>query len=88
MTEKPTPDDYDADDGFDEEQGLDKCPHCDTTYSMNSSFYGPVWDQNGDRYETYVETDPTEGPWFCAHCWPELDTNRKQTEHKTLGEYQ
>jgi len=87
MTNEPTPDDYDIDDGFDEDAGLEQCPHCETTYSINSSFYGPVWDASGTEYELYTESVPGDGPFFCEDCWTELRVDQKQQENATLGEF-
>jgi len=86
-SEVATPSDYDRDDGFDGELMLDQCPHCGRLLGGNGGYVRPVFDQNGQEYDSIYDTDPVEGPWFCGSCWSELDRNRKQSEHKTLEEY-
>jgi hypothetical protein len=78
---------YSVEDGFDDTAGLEQCPVCETTYSINSSFYGPVWDDGGNRYEYYTETDPMDGPFFCEDCWPRYQAHRAGVEHTTLDEF-
>jgi len=88
MTDKPTPDDYDADNGYHDGKGVDQCPHCPKIFSHNQGYWGTVYDQQGTEYDDILETDPTDGPFFCADCWDELSTNLRQSEHNTLEEFQ
>jgi len=85
MTDLPT--DYDKEDGFSNEKGCEICPHCGSPWSMNGGNQGSAFDKQGREYEFYINTDPAKGPFFCADCWPELETNQKQSENKTLGEF-
>ena len=82
-----TPEDYDHEDGFHVESGLERCPHCKQRYSSNGLYTGPIYDQDGTEYDHYLDSDPMDGPFFCADCWVELDTNRKASEHKSLSEW-
>lgn len=81
------PTEYDNSDGWDESRALNYCPHCETVFSGNGGILGPVYNQDGTRFETYLDTDPNNGPWFCQDCWTELEANRKAAENKSLGEF-
>jgi len=81
------PSDYDKGDGFNEDNGLWECPRCGVIYSGNGGYIGPVYDQQGHEYDTYLDTTPGQGPWFCADCWAELEVNQKQAENATLGRW-
>ena len=85
---EPIPSDYDKDDGWNEQNGLEECPHCGTLYSGNGGYTSTVYDQNGRRYEHHGDSDPMDGPFFCESCWDELEANKNAQEHKTLGEYE
>lgn len=82
-----TPDDYDAGDGWDETTASECCPHCETVWSPNGGMIGPAFDASGTKHESYFDTDPGDGPFFCEDCWKELDANRKRDQHRTLGEF-
>jgi len=81
------PDDYDKADGFNDQQGIEQCPHCETVYSPNGGYAGPVYDQRGREFEYHIDTEPGQGPFFCEDCWPELATNQKQAENQSLGDF-
>lgn len=81
------PSDYEREDGWDADRALNLCPHCETIYSGNGGYLGPVYNQDGKEFETYLDTDPNKGPWFCRDCWDELEANRKQAENAQLGEF-
>jgi hypothetical protein len=82
------PEHFDSSDGWsDKAAGLEQCPVCERVYSPNGGYTGPVYDETGTRYETHLDTEPGQGPYFCMACWPELEANRKAKENKTLGEY-
>jgi hypothetical protein len=80
--------DYTKEDGFDESQGLEQCPHCETIYSPNGGMMGPVFTQDGQKYDLHIETVPGDGPFFCESCFEKLDANQKKEQHKTLGGFQ
>jgi len=82
-----TPADYDREDGFNEQNGLEECPHCSKLYCGNGGYLGEVYGQDGQRYEFVLDTDPADGPFFCPDCWAELEANQKATEHKQLTEW-
>lgn len=79
-----TPDDYDIDDGYNSDSGLEECPHCDTHYSLNGGYTGTVYDQQGREFDIFLDADPEQGPFFCPGCWDELETNRKREENNSL----
>lgn len=81
----PTPSDYESHDGYDEQQGVEQCPHCGILYSGNGGYTGTVYDKSGRKYEHFYDTEPEDIPFFCPDCWDELETNRKQQENATLG---
>jgi len=84
---QPLPSDYDAEDGFNDETGTDCCPHCERDFSMNGGLQGPCYDQSGQRYTIYLDSDPADAPFFCAECWRELQVNKKQDENHNLGDF-
>lgn len=86
MTDAPFPSDYDAEDGFD--GGLELCPHCDRQISGEGGHHDTVYDQQGRRYEYFLNTDPGQGPFFCPDYWPELETNQRASENQSLGAFQ
>ena len=83
----PTPDDYNAADGYNEDRGWEQCPHCERQLAGESGYHGPVWDQSGQRYEHPLNTEPGTAPLFCEECWPTLETNRRQDQHASLSEF-
>lgn len=87
MSEAPTADDYDAADGWDEEQSIEQCPHCGVLYSANGGYVGTVYGQNGREYDHFHDTEPDDGPFFCPKCWHELETNRRAAENATITEW-
>jgi len=86
MTDK-TPSDFESIDGWIEDSALEKCPVCERVYSGNGGYVETVYDQQGKEYDHYLDTEPGDGPYFCADCWPELEANRKAKENKSLEEY-
>jgi hypothetical protein len=87
MTDGTLLSDYDRSDGWNANRGLNLCPHCERLYSGNGGYIGPVFNQDGREFETYFDTDPSKGPWFCKSCWTELERNQKQDENRTLTEW-
>lgn len=85
--EPAIPQDYDKDDGYDDEQGFEKCPHCGQKLGTETGHLGTVYDQRGREYEHFHNTDPGQGPFFCPDCWPELERNEKQSENTALEEF-
>lgn len=85
---KKTPADYDRGDGFNKENGLEECPHCDKLYCANGGYIGEVYDKQGQKHESFLDTNPADGPFFCPDCWAELDANKKASEHYQLTEFQ
>jgi hypothetical protein len=83
----PTPNDYDSSDGWDDLNGVEKCPHCGTLFCGNGGYTGEVYDQNGDHYEHFYDTDPDAGPFFCPDCWQQLETNRLGHENASITEW-
>lgn len=83
----PVPGDYTAEDGWDDQNGLEQCPRCETVMSANGGWFGAVFDQDGNRYESIYAAEPGEGPYFCAECWKVLAANRTRGEHHDLGEF-
>lgn len=81
------PSDYDTQDGWDDDNGIDVCPHCELVYSPNGGHMGEVFDQSGRKYEHYLNTEPGDGPFFCPDCWDELETNRKASENNSLEDF-
>lgn len=79
------PGDYSPKDGLDE--GLDVCPHCDTQLGGETGYHGPVVKADGTRYENIYDTDPTDRPFFCPDCYPDLEATRRAREHKTFDEF-
>jgi len=87
MTRPPMPSDYDREDGLSDDTLLEQCPHCERTYSGNGGYLGPVYDDRGREFTTYLDTDPKQGPFYCEECWPELLRNRKQSKNHSLGDF-
>lgn len=81
------PSDYDKEDGYNPDNGLEHCPLCEQQFGGQGGHLGEVYDQNGRRFEHFMNTDSTKGPFFCPDCWPELERNQKQSENKSLGEF-
>ena len=81
------PSDYDKDDGWNEQNGLEECPHCGKQLGGETGHHGEVYDANGRRYDHLLNTEPGNGPFFCPECWPELKANKNAQEHKTLDKY-
>ena len=86
--DNPTPDDYDKSDGFNEQNGIEECPHCGVHYSGNGGHLGEVYDTNGRQYEQIYDSNPGDGPFFCSDCWDELEANRRAQENHGLTDYQ
>lgn len=82
-----TPGDYDASDGFNEENGLEHCPHCGKQFGGQSGHLGEVFDSEGNRYEHFYNSPPGQSPFFCPECWEELEANQKQSENRALGDF-
>jgi len=83
-----TPDDYDSADGWsDDDETVEVCARCEMVLG-NPVFKSPIYDQSGREFGNLYETEPGTGPFFCADCWHELDTNRRANEHQQLGEFQ
>lgn len=87
MTDAPTPDDYDREDGYNARRGLWNCPHCDVIYSANGGYIGRVYGQDGTRYADPMETKPGDGPYFCADCWDVLVSNRRRQGNRSIEDY-
>lgn len=87
MTDKTVPGDYGKDDGWSDEQACEICPHCEQAYSPNGGYIEEVYDKRGIKYETFIDTDPAKGPFFCPDCWDELETNQRASENKSLGDF-
>jgi hypothetical protein len=83
MSDTDLPSDYDPGDSAGD-NGQEVCARCSVTFSGQAGTHGPVFDQSGTRYESFYDTDPSSGPWFCPDCWMELEVNRKQQHHRTL----
>ncbi|WP_311171776.1 hypothetical protein [Halobellus ordinarius] len=88
MTDGDTavPSDYDTDDGWTDD-GLEQCPHCETTLAPQTGKHAPVYDGRGRKFDTIYDTDPNNGPFYCADCWPELEANQKASENQSLGRF-
>lgn len=82
------PGDYTSQDGWNEEQGVEQCPRCETKFTANGGHIGEVYDSSGRRYEHFLDTEAGTGPFFCPDCWEVLETNRKQSENQTLGAFE
>jgi hypothetical protein len=87
MTDSKTPSDFDSSDGWIEDRGIEKCADCGVYFSANGGYTGPVYDQDGTRYETHLDTDPVDAPFFCPDCWAVLDANRRSQLHRSLDAY-
>lgn len=61
--------------GYDTDRGLEGCVLCGKLFSGNGLYWGPVYDQTGRYYESVGESDPRDGPFFCAACWPHIAPN-------------
>ena len=82
-----TVDGYDKEDGWYKDAGIEQCPHCETPHSPNGGYVGVVFDKHGTRFDTLYESDPKQGPYFCADCFEELETNRRKQQNIGLGEF-
>lgn len=81
------PSDYDYEDGWKDDGSCERCPHCKVIYSPNGGYIGTVYDTDGTEYDWYIDTDPTDGPFLCADCWDELETNRKRAENAAITDF-
>jgi hypothetical protein len=79
--------DVEPEDGWDDERGLERCPVCERGYSGNGLYIGPVYDLDGNRYETYLDTDPDDRPFPCEECWEEIETEVRARNHRTLDDF-
>lgn len=86
-TDAPIPTDYDASDGWDDQNGLEKCPHCGKQYGGQSGHFGAVYTQGGRKFDHFTDTDPGDGPFFCPECWPELQANQRAIENRSLEDF-
>lgn len=82
-----TPDDFSPESGWDDDRGVELCPVCERTLGAETGYHGEVFDQDGNRYEFFLDTDPAEMPFFCADCWADLEANQRASEHKQLTEW-
>lgn len=87
MSDAPTPLDYDAEDGYNDEQGCEQCPHCEVIYSANSGYFDTVYGSDGTEYESNYAADPMDGPFFCKRCWPEIRANVRAAQNRGLDEF-
>lgn len=83
----PVPSDYDPDDGWNEAKGLDMCPVCERTYSMNGGYTGAVYETDGTHYDHVLDTDPMDAPFICESCFEVLEQNRRQMANASLSEW-
>lgn len=88
MTDAPTPSDYDIEDGWDDDGGLEQCAHCERQFSGEGGYHGTVYDQAGREYEYFLNTDSGNAPFFCPDCWPELKANRRARENQSLAAFE
>lgn len=79
--------DYDVEDGWDEERGLQMCPECGRRYSGNGLYWGPVYDTDGDRYDSYLDPEWQDGPFLCADCFTRFRTEYRRETNETLRRY-
>lgn len=79
------PEDFDPEDGIDD-GAIDCCPVCERSLHPNG-YNGPVFDQEGRRYEHLTDTDAANRPFFCADCWPQLKANRNAETNQTLDAF-
>lgn len=82
-----TPQDYDAEDGWDDDSGIEVCPHCETHLGGQGGIHGPVVDQRGREFESLYDTEPGAGPYFCTECWPELEAEQRSQENHGLSDF-
>lgn len=87
MTESPVPSDYDTEDGWNKDSGLEYCPHCEKQFGAEGGYHGTVYDQSGRRYEYFLNTEAGNGPFFCPDCWDELRVNQRAQENQSLAAF-
>lgn len=49
--------------------GLEQCPMCGRTIGGGHGYHGPVFDADGQEFESIHDTDPFEGPYYCRECY-------------------
>lgn len=82
-----TPQDFDADDSWLDDRGLDCCAVCDKILGSESGHHGEVFLQDGTRYEYFLDTDPMDAPFFCPDCWPDVRAAGRAAENESLDAY-
>jgi len=80
-------DELTQEDGYDDGSACGKCPLCEVIYSGNGGYLGPVWDLNGEKYETFYDTEPGDGPFVCEKCIPRCRKAIATAENKTITDY-
>lgn len=69
------------------DNGLECCAACGVTLGIHGPRTGPIFDADGREYESFYDTDPLDGPWFCEECYPTLRANKKRQENRALEEW-
>lgn len=85
MTKPPS--EYDPEDSWNEDNGLEECAECGVLFCGNGGYVGETYTQDGTRYEHFYDTDPDDRPFFCASCWAEVDAERRKQENQSITDY-
>lgn len=73
--------------GYSDDRGLEKCPACGVFYSANGLYHDTVYDTDGTEYDSPLDTDPADGPFFCAECWVGIEADVQASQHRTLDSF-
>jgi len=73
-----------------DDAGLEQCPVCGTCLAYShyrSRVVRPTGLTSATVYEHLLETDPTDGPFYCGECWDSHCTEVRKKTHRTLTEF-
>lgn len=73
--------------GWDDANGVEKCPLCGTLYSGNAWYTDGVYEPDGTFHDHYLDSDPGDGPFYCAPCWEAVTVARQKRANASLGAF-
>ena len=86
MADIRPPGEYDSEEGYDDSNGCERCPACQSVFSLNGGLTGPVFDKRGREYDVYLDSPPG-AMLFCEDCWPQVEAAGNASENHSLREF-